>query len=350
MEVGIGIDIGGTHLNAVAIAPREIMTEFQRQCSMKESPGACVLESLILQRSHRKVTDRSVTVVVDLIVECVEEIYDKLQAQGTPFTIMGVGLGVPGNVDPVTGSTRYLPNFGWLDRVPLRSLILGKMPRGFDNCTLRIEMRNDGRCAALSESAFGAGRGSKVFSMLTLGTGIGGALVLQGILFDGATFDAGDFGHHVIRSGEGALDCVCGKKGCFERHASAMGLVTQYRLLTAQSIGESTDGARGHDALSVLQKMRAGDPAATQAWATYCDDLSTGLANLVTFYNPGVIALGGGLGQATELYEGGMMANMVDAKSLPGSRGVLRIVPAGLGTESGAVGAALLGLGEGISH
>ena len=153
-----------------------------------------------------------------------------------------------------------------------------------------------------------------------------------------------------MRSGEGALDCVCGKKGCFERHASAVGLVTQYRLLTAQDV-RSGDDPRGHDALSILQKMRAGsDPEAAQAWATYIDDLSTGLANLVTFYNPDVIALGGGLGQAPELYEGNMMANLVDAKSLPASRGKLRIVPADLGTSSGAVGAALLGLGVGISN
>ena len=355
MEVGVGIDIGGTHLSAVAISTHEIMDQFMRQCATKSSPGACVLDTLILCKAHRKVTDRSVAAVVQLLVELLGDIYDQLRMLREDFVISGLGMGVPGNVDPKTGTTRYLPNFGWSSPVPLRALILDRLDKRFDRDKLRIEIRNDARCAAIAEAAFGAGMGSKVFAMLTLGTGIGGALVIQGKLFDGASYDAGDFGHHVIRSGDDALDCVCGKRGCFEKHASAMGLVSQYRLLMAGQGRQVGDGglsaadARGHDALCILEKMRSGDPESTRSWDIYCDDLSTGLANLVTFYNPDIIALGGGLGQAAELYEGAMMQKMVDDKSLPASRGVIRVVRAGLGTESGSVGAALLSLGEGIN-
>ena len=92
-----------------------------------------------------------------------------------------------------------------------------------------LHMRNDGRCAALAERHFGVGKDGAhaVMAMLTLGTGIGGALIhdaspaSRGVLFDGCTFDAGDFGHHVMRSGTEAFKCVCGNYGCFEQHASA---------------------------------------------------------------------------------------------------------------------------------
>jgi glucokinase len=96
-------------------------------------------------------------------------------------------------------------------------------------------MRNDGRMAAYAESCMGVGKGIKVFSMLTLGTGIGGSLIIEGKLFDGYSNDAGDFGHHVICDGELAFECACGKHGCFETQASAQGLVRHYDFVLKKS-------------------------------------------------------------------------------------------------------------------
>jgi predicted NBD/HSP70 family sugar kinase len=238
-------------------------------------------------------------------------------------------MGVPGNVDPVKGCTRYLPNFGWLEPVELGKLLINKV----DMHDAQVRLRNDGRCAALAESKYGAGIGAAVFAMLTLGTGIGGALIINGKLFDGSSFDAGDFGHHVIRSGtEDAMQCVCGKRGCFETHASAQGLVRQYKR----------HGGEAENAEAVLTAMRAGTPAATKAFEVFLDDLATGIANLVTFYNPDVIALGGGLAQAAELYVD--LQQRVDDKTLPATRGRCRIVPSTLGPDAGAIGAAILSL------
>ena len=116
--------------------------------------------------------------------------------------------------------------------------------------------------------------------------GIGGALIANGKLFDGVSFDAGDFGHHVIASGESAFPCVCGKSGCFECHASASGLVRHYNRLATKN-GASHKAANRAD--EVLELVRAQDGLATQAFECFKDDLSTGLANLITFYNPGTL-------------------------------------------------------------
>jgi len=340
MQVGVGVDIGGTHISAVALAQGVTRSED------------------VLCRSDRVVVDRDVQTVVGLIVECLFEIHAGLQEKhGDAFEVLGVGFGVPGNVDPSSGSTRYLPNFQWLDPVPLKDLVLQQLfpdsaslkPRlgHCDPASFKVEMRNDGRCAAIAEYVFGSGAGVPVFAMLTLGTGIGGALIINGKLFDGASYDAGDFGHHVIRSGAEAFPCVCGKAGCFETHASALGLVKLYNRLPGAEPCCTGPQAKGHDALSLLKKKRAGDAVAAQAWEVYADDLSTGLANLVTFYNPDVIALGGGFGQAEELYHGDEIQQRVDLKSLPATRGKVRVVRAHLGGAAGALGAAMLVLGYG---
>ena len=116
-------------------------------------------------------------------------------------------MGVPGNVDPIKGSTRYLPNFGWLEELPLRAKLNTVLSSKIISVKFKpVFLRNDGRCAALAEAKYGAGKFSPVFTMLTLGTGIGGALVVGGKVFDGCSFDAGDFGHHVMRSGSDAFD------------------------------------------------------------------------------------------------------------------------------------------------
>ena len=195
-------------------------------------------------------------------------------------------------------------------------------------------MRNDGRCAAIAESQFGAGEDAKVFTMLTLGTGIGWALIYNGILFDGSTYDAGDFGHAVIRSDIDAFNCNCGKRGCFETQASAYGLVKQMWKQNPENIESITN------AKEVFQLLRIGNTYAIQAFDIFMNDLSTGLANLITFYNPDVIAIGGGLSQASEIFIS--IEELVNKKTLPATRKKCKIIPAKLGIDAGAIGAALL--------
>lgn len=316
----IGVDIGGTHILALQLDNDEV-----RKTSHRTIEG------------HRR---EDKTYVIDQIVNCIMEIFPE-----EALMLEGIGFAVPGNVNPRLGVTRYLPNFGWTEEVNLAHLVLEKLPAEYRNT--KVEMRNDGRCAALAEYKFGVGKGCDwpVFSMITLGTGIGGALVIGGKLFDGCSFDAGDFGHHTIENVHG-FKCVCGKRGCFETQASAAGLVRHYNSVyrTEKSLDDAriiVDAARG-----LPDEIIDKDNFFTR-WRA---DLAHGLANIITFYNPNCIAIGGGLSKIPEIYnglkpEGGAaprLEELVDTFTLPATRGKCMIVGSSLGDTAGALGAALL--------
>ena len=332
----IGVDIGGTHILAL----------------LMEGSGDTVTKRCATEvfAEQRKDQDYIIELIMSSIVEVLPDQIEMLD---------GIGFAVPGNVDPVKGSIRYLPNFGWLKEVELKNLVLHGLPEALRE--VQVEIRNDGRCAALAEYRFGVGKERKdsVFSMLTLGTGIGGAVIIDGKLFDGSTFDAGDFGHHVIASGDMAFDCVCGKKGCFETHASAAGLVRHYNR---SSLGKSDTQKEKpkvslDDARSVMMALRAGESAAVTAFASWKQDLAHGLANLITFYNPSCIVLGGGIGKAGEVFQAPApilaqeegeeghsvtLQQLVDSLTLPATRGKCEIMSSLLGDDAGAIGAAQL--------
>lgn len=321
-EVSIGVDVGGTHILAIIM---------NRNGTIYSSEERCILAK-----------DRmNVEQIIQLLVDCIMSLMKK----ETNKIIVGIGLGIPGNVNPETGYTRYLPNFGWLEPVPLRSLLQQHI-----TTIMNIQMRNDGRCAALAERFFSNTTTETVadyFAMMTLGTGIGGAFLSGETLLDGCSYDAGDFGHHVICSGQQAFDCVCGKRGCFETQASAAGLVRHYNhLLVVQQEEEkkekvSLDNAKFVMDLVVSNKSKV----AEEAFENYLQDLSTGIANVITFYNPSVIVLGGKLGQHPLLYtqfHNTTLQQRVDDKTLPATRGKCHIQPAHLASNAGAMGAALL--------
>jgi len=307
-KVCIGIDLGGSHIT----------------CILSDING------IIIDKLNEVINDRSIDNVLNIIANTCNNLINR----NKDIQCLGIGIGIPGNVDPINGNTRYLPNFGWLEPVNIGDYL----KKNVGNGNLRISMRNDGRCAAIAEFKYGAGINSNVLAMLTIGTGIGGALIIKGNLFDGSTFDAGDFGHHVIHSGSLAFDCVCGKKGCFEYHASADGLLRHYKKLNGNK--------NIQNAYEFMNELRSSnkDPIIIQAFNDFRDDLSTGLANLVTFYNPDTIILGGGLSQASELFDG--LVEMVDKKTLPATRGKVKIIPAMLSTDAGAIGAAAIAFSE----
>lgn len=135
----MGIDLGGSHITVIIVDG----------------------EGNAIDKVFRVITDRSVQSVLFLLADVCKEILLK-HAQ-----IVAAGVAIPGNVDPTLGCTRYLPNFGWLDPVHVNSFLQEQA-----NTRISFSLRNDGRCAALAEYSFGVGKGSKVFSMLTLGTGM----------------------------------------------------------------------------------------------------------------------------------------------------------------------------------
>ncbi len=304
----IGVDLGGSHVLATLV----------------DESGA------IVERFERDVVDRTFEAATDTIAATIGDVLECAKEKH----VSAIGLGSPGNVDLETGTIRYSPNFGWYD-APLGA----KLRERFK---IPIFIANDARCATLGEHTYGTGRGKKDFVLLTLGTGIGGGIVAEGTLLIGSGAGAGEIGHHQIR-GVNGFYCNCGKVGCFEAQASGTGLI-RHALAIASSFPRSTLVSGKPEKLgsrSIRRAAEAGDPHALAAWERYIDDLSRGLANIVAFVNPEVIALGGGVASAGDFMLDAVRPR-VDALTTMVPRGRTQIVIAALGNDAGAVGAAAM--------
>jgi glucokinase len=205
-----------------------------------------------------------------------------------------------------------------------------------------VLVANDARCATLGEHTFGTGKGAPNFAMLTLGTGIGGGIVAEGMLVLGNAFGAGEFGHHQIRATDGFI-CGCGKVGCFEAQASGTGLMRHAFAIAASfprsSLLEVKRGKLGSKA--IRKAAEAGDPHGVAAWRRYIDDLARGVANVIAFVNPEIIALGGGVSSAGDFMLDALRPK-VDELTTMVPRGTTRIVTAALGNDAGAIGASVM--------
>ena len=247
----------------------------------------------------------------------------------------------PGNIEPRSGAVLYSPNFKWTN-APLGETLRAH----FD---MPVFVGNDARCATLGEYTYGMGRGTRNFVLLTLGTGIGGGIVADGDLILGNRFGAGEVGHHQIRPTDGFV-CSCGKIGCFEAQASGTGLI-RHAFAVAPSFPRSTllDVDRDKLGSKKIRKLaQAGDLHALAAWKNFTADLSIGLANVIAFVNPEVIALGGGVSSAADFMLDAVRGR-VDELTTMVPRGTTRIVVAQLGNDAGQVGAATMAFRGGLT-
>jgi glucokinase len=217
--------------------------------------------------------------------------------------------------------------------------------------SLPVFVGNDARCATLGEYTFGIGKGTKDFVLLTLGTGIGGGIVAGGQLILGNRWGAGEVGHHQIRPRDGFV-CACGKIGCFEAQASGTGLI-RHAFAVAPSFPRSTLLDVDRDRLSskkIRKAAQVGDLHALAAWNNYTADLAIGLANIIAFVNPQMIALGGGVSTAADFMLDAVRGP-VDTLTTMVPKGTTTIAVAQLGNDAGQVGAATMafrgGLGSG---
>ncbi len=310
MQFAIGIDLGGSHTAA----------------------GAVAADGTIIDQAERDLTSLDPAHVVDQIVQVMQLV---LSVVGDKDCI-GLGIGSPGNIDEKTGTIRFSPNFGWRD-VPLRSLLERRVKQP-------IHILNDARCATLGEFLYGSGKGTTEFALITLGTGIGGGLVSGGRLILGNAMGAGEVGHHVIRPNTGFI-CTCGKRGCFEAQASGTGLL-RHALALAPSFPRSTLLTRKPQAKwgsKMIRKAAArGDEHALAAWKNYMADLALGVSNIVAFTNPAVIALGGGVGQTDSKMLAEPLTKLVDDLTTMVPKGMTKIITAQLGNNAGVIGAAAL--------
>lgn len=307
MQTAIGVDLGGSHVTA----------------------GVVTDDGAIKSQHELDLTDLRFDKVIDAVVSVIE-----LALSDAGKNVAGIGIGSPGNVEPKTGAILYSPNFGW-ENAPLGERLKEKLGRP-------VFVGNDARCAALGEYTFGIGKGTKDFALLTLGTGIGGAFISGGRLVLGHKFGAGEVGHHQIRPESGFV-CGCGKIGCFEAQASGTGLI-RHAFALASSFPRSTLLDASRDKLSskkIRKAAQAGDGHACAAWKNYSIDLATGLSNIISFVNPELIALGGGVSSAGDFMLDAVK-DRVDALTTMVPKGTTKIAIAKLGNDAGQVGAATM--------
>jgi len=253
-----------------------------------------------------------------------------------PSTLRGVGVGVPGPVDVRRDVVECLVNVpGWRG-VPLRRLLERRL-----RCRCAVD--NDANLAALGEFAFGAGRGAACLVCLTLGTGVGGGLVLDGSLVHGAGGAAGEVGHMVIDPR--GPRCGCGARGCLEAHVGTAALLRMGRRALRQGAGplrrlsQASGGGLTPELLS--RAARLGDARAQRIWTAFGRWLGIGVANLVNLLNPDRVVLGGGVAGAWSLFYPSL-SRTVRAQALGPAVRAVRVVRARLGTRAGVVGAAVL--------
>jgi glucokinase len=236
--------------------------------------------------------------------------------------LAAAGLAVPGDVDAGRGVLRFAPNLpGWRD-VPVGRIVAEALG-------VPVAVEHDVRMAALGEARLGAGRGVASFVCVTVGTGIGAAIVLDGRLYRGVSDAAGEIGHVPV-PGDGA-PCGCGRRGCLETMASGRAIAARARARGA---------AAGVTAAEVFAAAKAGDAACAAVVADATAALAAGLTALVNVLNPAVIAVGGGVAEAGAMLLDPVRA-AVKASAWAPAADAVRIVPAMLGARAGAIGAAI---------
>ena len=204
---------------------------------------------------------------------------------------------------------------------------------------------NDATVAGLAESVAGVSAGAQNSVFVTLGTGVGGGIIIGGKVFTGSHGVASEIGHMIVVAG-GEM-CTCGNRGCWERYASATAIIREGRKFAKAhpdcAIAKAVDGDLDRiEARTVIDLAKAGDPDALKLFGDYVDMLCAGLVNLINLYDPEVIALGGGVSQAGEFLLNAVrerMPSLVFYKEMP----YARIELAQLGNDAGIIGAAMLG-------
>lgn len=251
--------------------------------------------------------------------------------------IEGIGFDFPGQVDYKTGVVKLAPNIpGWIN-VPIAQMIEEEF-----NIPTRID--NDVRCAALGELKFGAGKGCENFACITVGTGIGSGLVINGQLVRGAANAAGEIGHIKLQMNGGPI-CGCGDTGCLEAFASGPSIVAMAQEYLKG--GKSTKfremaGADGEITPYIVAKAaEAGDPVAKRIFEIVGTYIGMGLVSVINLLNPEKVIIGGGVAAAGDLLLDPIRKTIKERAMVVAGNSV-EIVPAELGNSAGVIGASML--------
>ncbi len=313
-EVVAGVDIGGT--NTVL--------------GLVDKTGDVIAEASLITTDYPEVKD---------FVEALVSEVKILMKGKSDLKLVGIGIGAP-NANYHKGTIELAPNLAWKGIVPLVELVKRKID-------IPVVMTNDAKAAAMGEMLFGGAKNMKDFIVLTLGTGLGSGIVINGQVVYGHTGFAGELGHTIIVSG--GRDCGCGRHGCFETYGSASGLVRT----TIYLLSEMRDPSPLRDippseltAKAIAEAAAKKDPVALEAMDYTAERIAFGIINAVGFSSPEAVFLFGGLAKAGDaLFK--PVRKYVEMGVQPIYKGTVKILPSGVSESNAAVlGAAALILNE----
>ena len=309
MEFYVGIDLGGTYIKGGLVNNKGEIIKFARIPTQSDKPAEFVLDDI----------ER---LIEDLL-------------EGQKGTLKGIGMGIPGLVDGTRKNVVIAPNLHW------KNVIVAERYEKKFGCVTTLS--NDANCAGLGEAKFGPGAKYRTSVFLTLGTGVGGAIILDGKLYEGNQCAGAEIGHMIIRAG--GNQCACGNKGCYETYASASALVRETKKAMQANkkskmweVG-SLDNVSGKTAFDYYEI----DLTAKKVIDEYVENLTIGIINIANIFRPEAVILGGGVAK-----QGANLTDKVDkqlkAGIFAGTLGPeVKVLAASL-NEAGVVGAASLNM------
>lgn len=311
----IGIDLGGTNIVAGVIDENN---------------------KIIAKASRKTNVPRAAELIFDDMAAAVKDAMS--QAHITNDDLISVGVGTPGSVNKEEELIEFANNLGF-DNVPAYRLLRERL--GFE----KVYFDNDANCAALGEAVAGCGKGVKDFIMITLGTGVGSGIIVNGKLVTGVNYAAGEMGHTVLIYD--GIPCNCGRKGCWEKYSSATALISQtkdamsknYNSLMWELVGNDINKVNGRTA---FEAMRKGDATAQSVVNNYVSLLSCGIGNIINTFQPDMVCVGGGVGNERENLLGPVRKLLKSEIYSIHAKKQTKLVAAELGNDAGIIGAALL--------
>ena len=310
----IGVDLGGTNIATGVIDENYKIIGRGKVKTRAPRPAEAIFDSI--------------KEAVDMAVVNAGISYDE---------IISVGVGTPGSVNKDTGAIEFSNNLKF-HNVPAKAMLEERLKKP-------VYLENDANAAALGEAVAGSGHGVKNFVAVTLGTGVGSGIIIDGKIYRGSNFCGGEMGHMVINVD--GIPCNCGRKGCWEKYASATALVSQaveaMQGDKASLLWQTCDGDLNKvDGKSIFDAVDLGDETAKAVVNRYLYYVSIGIANVVNALQPETVCVGGGIsGQGEKILQ--PIRDMVKAERYSVyAENQANIVPALLGNDAGIIGAALL--------
>lgn len=314
MQYRIGIDLGGTNIKAGVVDENYAIVGTARCKTRLPRPADEIF--LDMARMAKEAVDKAGLTMEDILY---------------------IGVGCPGTANPKTGVVEYSCNLRF-EKVDLCAALQELLDK-------KIYLENDANAAAYGEALAGAAKGAQSCVCITLGTGVGSGIIIDGKIYGGFNFAGAELGHIVIVV-DGEM-CSCGRQGCWERYASATALINQTRRAMVNhpesKMWEIADDVEKVDGRTAFDAMRAGDPVAQKVVDTYIKYIACGLTNVVNIFQPEVLCIGGGICREGDTLIKPLEKLISIERYSQYSTHQTRLCVAQLGNDAGIIGAAFLG-------